>query len=116
MKIASIPLERNLLWRLSILFLVVVYFIQIDNLMKVRPDHAFLSLLVIALVLGNARRFLVDWSPFIALWIAYDFMRGIVDDLAGRIHILEPYRLEQQLFGWLGGGQTPSFAPLEWRG
>jgi len=116
MKIASIPLERNLLWRLSILFLVVVYFIQIDNLMKVRPDHAFLSLLVIALVLGNARRFLVDWSPFIALWIAYDFMRGIVDDLAGRIHILEPYRLEQQLFGWLGGGQIPSFALLEWRG
>jgi hypothetical protein len=107
--------QRGGFWRLAVLLLVVVYFIQIDNLMKVRPDHAFLSLLIVALVLKNARRFLVDWSPFIALWIAYDFMRGIVDDLAGRIHILGPYRLELSLFGWLGGGQIPNFAVLDWR-
>ena len=107
--------RRGNLWRLAVLLLIVVYFIQIDNLMKVRPDHAFLSLLVVALVLRNARGFLLDWSPFIALWIAYDFMRGIVDDLAGRIHILEPYRLELHLFGWLGGGEIPSFALLDWR-
>ena len=108
--------NRTVLWRVVILFLVVVYFIQIDNMMKVRPDHAFLSLLIVALVIGNARHFLRDWSPFIALWIAYDFMRGIVDDLAGRIHILAPYLLELRLFGWLGGGQIPSFSLLEWRG
>ncbi|MBD3160925.1 MAG: hypothetical protein GF346_02060 [Candidatus Eisenbacteria bacterium] len=107
--------DRRILWRAAVLFLVVVYFIQIDNMMKVRPDHAFLSLLVVALVLGNARRFLVDWSPFIALWIAYDFMRGIADDLAGRIHILAPFVLELDLFGWLAGGTIPSFALLEWR-
>jgi hypothetical protein len=107
--------ERGGYWRLVVLLLVVVYFIQIDNLMKVRPDHAFLSLLVVALVLKNARRFLIDWSPFISLWIAYDFMRGIVDDLAGRIHILQPYRIELALFGWLGNGQIPNFAVLDWR-
>ena len=107
--------DRGVLWRAAVLFLVVVYFIQIDNMMKVRPDHAFLSLLVVALVLGNARRFLLDWSPFIALWIAYDFMRGIADDLSGRIHILGPYALEKDLFGWMAGGTIPSFALLEWR-
>lgn len=85
-------------WRFVVLGLVVVYFIQIDNVMKVRPDHAFLSLLIVALVLGNARRFLLDWSPFIALWIAYDFMRGGVDDLAGQIHVLEPFLWEWRLF------------------
>lgn len=107
--------DRGVIWRISVLLLVVVYFIQIDNLMKVRPDHAFFSLLIVALVLGNARRFLLDWSPFIALWIAYDFMRGIADDLAGRIHILGPYCFELKIFGWLGGGQIPSFALLDWR-
>lgn len=107
--------ERGGAWRIVVLLLVVVYFIQIDNLMKVRPDHAFLSLLIVALVLRNARAFLVDWSPFIALWIAYDFMRGVVDDLAGRIHILEPYLLELRLFGWLGEGSIPNFAILDWR-
>ncbi|MDM7916481.1 MAG: phosphatase PAP2 family protein [Candidatus Eisenbacteria bacterium] len=109
------PAERGNLWRLVVLLLVVLYFVQIDNLMKVRPDHAFLSLLIVALVLGNARRFLIDWSPFIALWIAYDSMRGIADDLAGKIHIVAPFRLEQALFGWLGGGTIPNFAMLEWR-
>jgi inositol phosphorylceramide synthase catalytic subunit len=102
-------LPPGLTWRLVVLGLLVLYFIQIDNLMKVRPDHAFLSLLIVALVLGNARRFLLDWSPFIALWIAYDFMRGVVDDLAGKIHILGPYRLELRLFGKLFGGQIPNF-------
>jgi inositol phosphorylceramide synthase catalytic subunit len=102
-------ISHPLLWRLVVLGLLVLYFIQIDNLMKVRPDHAFLSLLIVALVLGNARRFLLDWSPFIALWVAYDFMRGIVDDLAGKIHILGPFRLEQALFSRIFGGQIPNF-------
>jgi hypothetical protein len=100
-------------WRIVVLLLLVAYFIHIDNAMKVRPDHAFLSLLIVALVLGNARRFLLDWSPFIALWIAYDFMRGVVDDLAGKIHILGPYRLEQRLFAGLFGGQIPNFWWIE---
>jgi inositol phosphorylceramide synthase catalytic subunit len=107
------PFPPGLAWRLVVLGLLVLYFVQIDNLMKVRPDHAFLSLLVVALVLGNARRFLLDWSPFIALWITYDFMRGVVDDVAGKIHILGPLRLEQTLFGWLGGGQVLNFAWLD---
>jgi inositol phosphorylceramide synthase catalytic subunit len=103
------PLPSGLAWRLVVLALLVLYFVQIDNLMKVRPDHAFLSLLIVALVLGNARRFLLDWSPFIALWIAYDFMRGVVDDIAGKIHILGPYRWEQALFARFCGGEIPNF-------
>jgi inositol phosphorylceramide synthase catalytic subunit len=111
---SSIPrtkrsLPAGLTWRLVVLGLLVLYFIQIDNSMKVRPDHAFLSLLIVALVLGNARRFLIDWSPFISLWIAYDFMRGVVDDLAGKIHILGPYLLEQRLFARFFHGQIPNF-------
>jgi hypothetical protein len=107
--------DRSNVWRIAVLALIALYFVQIDNLMKVRPDHAFLALLIVALVLGNAKRFLADWCPFLFLWIAYDFMRGIVDDIAGRIHILDPYAIELSLFGWLGGGQIPNFAMLDWR-
>lgn len=102
-------LPEGFAWRLLVVLFLVLYFVQIDNLMKVRPDHAFLSLLVVALVLGNARRFLLDWSPFILLWISYDFMRGVVDDLAGRIHILGPYLLEERLFARFCSGQVPNF-------
>lgn len=103
------PRSRIVIWRVAVLLLVVAYFIHIDNAMKVRPDHAFLSLLIVALVLGNARRFLLDWSPFILLWVAYDFMRGVVDDLAGKIHVVEPYLLEEKLFAGFFGGRIPNF-------
>jgi hypothetical protein len=102
-------------WRLVVLALLILYFIQIDNVMKVRPDHAFLSLLVVALVLKNAKRFLLDWSPFILLWIAYDLMRGVADDNAGRIQILGPYLLELKLFGPFFGGMTPNDAFLRFQ-
>ncbi|MBU1698637.1 MAG: phosphatase PAP2 family protein [Candidatus Eisenbacteria bacterium] len=102
-------------WRLLVLGFVVLYFIYIDNLMKVRPDHAFLSLLIVALVLKNAKRFLLDWSPFILLWIAYDFMRGVADDNAGRIHILGPYLFERRLFEPLCGSLTPNDLLLQFQ-
>ena len=102
-------------WRLGVLLLVILYFVQIHQVMRVRPDHAFLSLLVLALVMKNARAFLRDWSPFIASWIGYDLMRGIADDLASRVHIAGPYQLELALFGRFFGGQIPSFWFLEWQ-
>lgn len=105
-------LPEGTVFRLVVLGLLVLYFVQIDNLMKVRPDHAFLSLLIVALVLGNARRFLLDWSPFIVSWIAYDMMRGVVDDLAGKIHILSPYLFEEKLFARFFHGEIPNFFML----
>ncbi|MEZ4654460.1 MAG: hypothetical protein R3E12_12950 [Candidatus Eisenbacteria bacterium] len=94
-----------------ILLLVVVYFIHIDNkgLGSCRPDHAFLSLLVVALVLGNARRSSSTWSPFIlALWVAYDFMRGVVDDLAERSTCSSRTLLEERLRFFRGR------SPISW--
>ena len=102
-------------WRGGVLLLVIAYFIQIYQVMRVRPDHAFLVLLVLTLVLKNARAFLRDWSPFIASWVAYDLMRGIADDLAPHVHTVEPYQLELRLFGPLFGGQIPSFWFLDWQ-
>jgi formylglycine-generating enzyme required for sulfatase activity len=102
-------------WRLAVLLLIIAYFVQIHQVMRVRPDHAFLSLLVLALVLKNAKAFLRDWSPFIASWVAYDLMRGIADDLAPRVHISGPYQLELKMFGPLFGGQIPSFWFLDWQ-
>jgi len=96
-------------WRLLILLFLVVYFICIHQVMKVRPDHAFLSLLILTLVLRKAKRFLVDWSPFIVLWVSYDMMRGIADDLRGRINVVGPFRMEELLFARFFGGKIPPF-------
>ena len=51
-------------------------------------------------------RLVVDWAPFVALLLVYDFLRGFADGLVFRAHELPQIRLETALFG------TP--APTVW--
>lgn len=96
-------------WKLYVLLGVVVYFIAINQLIKIRPDHIFLALVIFSFVLGKqrARRFLVDWLPFVLFWIGYDMMRGVADSVRGTIHVVEPYRWELALFGNFLGDIPP---------
>lgn len=104
-------------WRVYVLLAVVLYFISINQVIRVRPDHAFVALLVLATLLGKekGRRFLIDWSPFIVFWTAYDMMRGVADSVRGVINVAVPYRVELTLFGPLFGGQIPCFFFQQWQ-
>ena len=103
---------RQQRWRIVVLLLVVAYFVWLDQRVKVRPDHAFVILLIVVLVLGQAKAFLRDWSPFIGAWIIYDMMRGVADDLRSRVVVEELYRWEVKLFGWLTHGEAPPIYSL----
>ncbi|MDZ7290134.1 MAG: phosphatase PAP2 family protein [candidate division KSB1 bacterium] len=96
-------------WKIYVLLGVMAYFVAINQIIKVRPDHIFLALVLFSFVLGKqrARRFLIDWLPFVLFWIGYDMMRGIADSVRGTIHIVEPYRWELALFGNLSGEIPP---------
>ncbi|RKY75874.1 hypothetical protein DRQ07_11185, partial [candidate division KSB1 bacterium] len=50
-------------WRIYVLIGIVVYFVLINQIIHVRPDHAFLALIVFSLALGkgNSKQFLIDW-------------------------------------------------------
>jgi hypothetical protein len=88
-------------WKIYVLLGVVAYFIAINQIIKIRPDHIFLALVIFSFVLGKqrARRFLIDWLPFVLFWVGYDMMRGIADSVRGTIHVVQPYRWELALFG-----------------
>ncbi len=99
-------------WRIYTLFGIVLYFIAINQVIHVRPDHAFFALVIFALVVvgrKKAKQFLYDWLPFIGFWIAYDMMRGVADSVRGMINVTPPFKLELLLFGWMFRGQIPSF-------
>lgn len=103
---------RGQRWRIVVLLLVIAYFVWLDQRIKVRPDHAFLILMIVVLVLRQAKAFLRDWSPFIGAWIVYDLMRGIADDLRPRVLVEGLYRAEVKLFGWLTHGEAPPIYSL----
>jgi hypothetical protein len=68
------------------------------------PDRYFLILLVPALALGVARRYVIDFLPFIALIILYEVTRGVA-------HIVRPdpyYAPQLDLDRWLTGGTVPT--------
>ena len=98
-------------WRGYILIGLIVYLILINQLVRVRPDHVFVALLLFAVALGKGRvkYFAADWAPWIVFWICYDMMRGIADNLRGMINISLPYKVELAIFGPLFKGMIPAF-------
>ena len=63
------------------------------------PDFLVLCLLIYAAHMKRAQRFMKDWFPFIALFLAYDTMRGIADNIVGIVHVTELINAELRLFG-----------------
>jgi inositol phosphorylceramide synthase catalytic subunit len=105
-----LPIKPNV--NLAGLAGVFVYLYTISRTIGLRPDHAFLSLIVLGLLVYGrkwGKLFLIDWSPFILFWVAYDMMRGVADSIRGQINIEGPFRLEQSLFGWLTPADVPPF-------
>ena len=98
-------------WKVYVFLGILAYFVIINQVIHIRPDHIFVALVLFSFVLGRgrARRFLIDWLPFILFWILYDMMRGVADSVRQYVHIIEPYRMEQTLFWPILHGEIPSF-------
>lgn len=99
-------------WRLAVFAAIFIYCFTISNTIGLRPDHVFLSLVVMVFAVygkGWGKLFLIDWSPFILFWIVYDMMRGVADSIRGYINIAGPAQLEVLLFGWLTPSDIPAF-------
>ncbi len=98
--------------RVVTFLLILAYFYIMHKTIGVRPDHFFLSTIVLVFVFFGkewGRTFLVDWSPFIIFWIAYDMMRVVADSVRGYIFVIEPYQAEEFLFGWMSSSDIPAF-------
>ena len=68
------------------------------------PDLFIIFALVIAVVLGRTRLFLRDWLPFAAIFLAWESMRGLADELGTAVHSDDVIAIERFLFF----GRVPS--------
>jgi len=85
-------------------YVVVVAGIMIWRGISVSPDYLLLVFIPVALLSGRFFRFLGDWVPFIAIFLGWEAMRGIVhnDGIAPQVASLA--NLEK----WLFFGHDPS--------
>lgn len=70
----------------------------------VTPDLLVVSLALVATVLGRGKLFLRDWIPFIALFLAYELMRGYADKFGLPIHVSGVISIDRLI----GLGQLPT--------
>lgn len=94
---------------------VVAYVVVLSALMIARgiaitPDILLVALGLAALVLGRGRLFLRDWVPFIALFFAYELMRGYADKLGQAVHVTDVIAAER----FLALGHLPTQVLQSW--
>jgi len=89
--------------------ILVAYVAFILVLMVVRgaymsPDLFIVLALVIVVVMGRTRLFLRDWLPFAAIFLGWESMRGLADELGATVHSTDVIALERFFFA----GAIPS--------
>ena len=95
---------RSILVPAVIAYVVATAAFAIWRGISVSPDDFILVLLVGAIILGRWKAFLVDWMPFLVLFLGYEFLRG----LAGRSGIAPHYTEVIAADQLLGGGTIPT--------
>jgi len=71
-----IPLRSRLVLVGSALYLALIFGVMLWRGISIEPEFVILALLLIAIALGRGRSFVVDWIPFLVLFLAYEEMRG----------------------------------------
>lgn len=95
--------------------LLIGYVLIVLVLMVVRgaymsPDLFLVFAAVIAVALGRTRLFLRDWLPFVAIFLAWESMRGLADNLGVTVHSDDVVAVERFLFF----GNVPSVVLQGW--
>ena len=89
----------NLARLLPIIYLVALcIFCVVYNIFP-GPDFLILCFFIYAAFTKRAQRFIKDWFPFLALFFAYEAMRGIAHNITGIVHVTELISAELQIFG-----------------
>ncbi len=91
-------------------YVVLLSVLMIARGISVTPDVVLVALGLAALILGRGRLFLRDWIPFIALFFAYELMRGYADKFGASIHVTDIIDVER----FLALGHLPTEVLQSW--
>jgi membrane-associated phospholipid phosphatase len=72
-----------------LVYLAAVSLFLIWRHISVSPDRFVLVLLLLAVILGRWKAFVVDWIPFVALFLGYEFLRGLAGESDLPVHYTE---------------------------
>jgi hypothetical protein len=92
-----LPTRSRLILAGSAAYLVLIFGVMLWRGISIEPEWVVLALLLIAIALGRGRSFIVDWLPFLVLFLGYEAMRGFAAKTGFAPHDLSG--LERFVFG-----------------
>ena len=93
-----------------ILYVVATTAFLIWRGISVSPDYFVFILLLGAVALGRWKAFIVDWMPFVVLFLGYEFLRGF----AGKTGISPHDQAVINIDRFLGFGHLPTLVLQSW--
>jgi hypothetical protein len=87
-------------------YAILLSLLMIARGISVTPDVVVAGFGLAALILGRGKLFLRDWIPFVALFFAYELMRGYADKFGLPIHVTDIISIEKII----GLGGLPTIA------
>lgn len=87
----------------GLVIFIVAYFVIVSAFMLVHnmwlsPDQFIIVGFVLTLLVAQPILFLKDWTPFIFLFLSYEFLRGLAPMLGIKAHIFPMIHADQFLF------------------
>lgn len=102
----------------SVVYIVAICGYMILHRIWFSPDQFFIFALFGSLIIGRASLFLIDWGPFLSLFLGYEFLRGLVPFVSSRVHFLPMIHVDERIFGFIPTVQFQSWlytpAHLHW--
>lgn len=82
---------------LLVAFAVVIIAVMLIFRVNASPDFAVVVAGVIAVLIGRGVSFVRDWAPFLAIFMAWELMRGIADHFGGTVRSDEVIAIERAI-------------------
>lgn len=101
----------GLLVVVAIAYAAFIGFLTVTRGVELTPDVAVVAIgFAVVLAARNRIVFLRDWMPFLLLFLAYELMRGLADNVGLPVHVEDVIGVERALFG----GQLPTAILQAW--
>lgn len=102
--------NRTLLWYARWAYVVVFIGVLVYWRTFWTPDVLFIFLIGLFILMGQGKKFIHDFSPFIILLLVYDGLRGFADELGQRVNFYQMIDFDKAL----GGGTIPTIHFQNW--
>lgn len=91
--------NHKLTFFLPIAYLVVISILLVWHGSFFSPDQFFAAALLITLIMGKSKQFIMDWSVPVTLVLSYEYLRGLVPNLSLKAHVFPMINFDKTIFG-----------------